>query len=116
MPLLKYFLSVGTLLSLFLYGLSEYLEPPHTKSRAGLPPANAVEAFRPTPAPPIIEEAEARFEEASLAPVETKQLTKTAKVRRAKPRKQRNQVVQRGENSRDNFAYTPSRPLFFNWR
>src|SRR5437016_4782492 len=115
MPLLKYFIRVGTLLSLFLYGLSEYLAPPHTAARGSLPSAIAVEVFRPTPAPPIVEQAETPAE-ASPTRVETEQLTKTAKVARGKPRKQRVHVVRRGENSRDSFAYAPPRPQFFNWR
>jgi hypothetical protein len=55
MPILKYFLCVGALLSSLLFGWSEYLEPSGTKIPAFLQPANTAELFRPTPAPPIAE-------------------------------------------------------------
>ena len=117
MPLLKYFLSISALLSLLLYGWSEYLEPPVAKTRAVPAAANTAETFRPTPAPPIVEaEQPPSVETSSPAAVEVQKLTKTAKVQRAKPKKQRVRVARRRAMPQDSFAYAPPRPLFFDWR
>jgi len=54
MPLLKYFICIGLLLTFTLYGWSEYLEPsgPKVDKRISSTPAAEIETFRPTPAPP----------------------------------------------------------------
>jgi len=116
MPLLKYFLSIGTLLSLLLYGWSEYLEAPVAKPQAG-PAANAPEVFRPTSAPPIVEtDQPPSAETSSDATVEVQKVTRAAKVQRAKPKEQRVRMARRRATPQDSFAYAPPRPLFFNWR
>jgi hypothetical protein len=116
MPLLKYFLSIGTLLSLLLYGWSEYLEPPVTKTQAG-PAAKAGEVFRPTPAPPIVKtEQPPSVETSSSAAIEVQNLAITTQIQRAKPKKQRVRVARRRATPQDSFAYAPPRPWFFDWR
>ena len=69
MPLLKYFLVTGTLLSLLLCAWSEYLTPSETEIQRAAAPAKTVEVFRPTPAPPITEAERPAFGEAPGSPV-----------------------------------------------
>jgi hypothetical protein len=117
MPLLKYFLCVGTLLTLLLYGWGEYLEPPATKARGVPHLANTTEVFRPTPAPPIVEAEQPPSAEASGPAVEIQKPTETAKVARAKPKKQKVWVARRRAPPQDSLAYALPRPFsFFDWR
>jgi hypothetical protein len=115
LPLLKYFLCAGTLLTLLLYGWGEYLKPAATKTREVPHLAHTAEVFRPTPAPPIVEADQQQSTEASGPAVETDKPTKTAKVARAKPKKQKVRVARR--HPQDSFAYVSPRPFsFFDWR
>jgi hypothetical protein len=119
MPLLKYFLCVGTLLTLLLYGWGEYLEPPATKVRGVPHLANTTGVFRPTPAPPIVEAEQPPSAEAPVpaVAVEFQKSTQTAKVARGKPKKQKVWVARRRAPPQDSFAYAPPRPFsFFDWR
>src|SRR5882672_8298146 len=116
MLIFKYFLYVGSLLSVLLFAWSVYLEPPAAKVRASPPSANSPEVFRPTPAPPIVE--------AELQPVgETPELSTanarsndSAKIARAKQKKRRTQVARRPAAPERSFAYFPQRQFFFDWR
>jgi hypothetical protein len=117
MPLLRYFLSVGTLLSLLVYGWSEYIEPPAAKTRGAPAAAKAVEIFRPTPAPPIVDaEQPSSAETAGPAAADSQRPVEIAKVQRAKPKKQRVWIARRRATPRDTFAYAPPRPFFFDLR
>jgi hypothetical protein len=117
MPLLKYFLCVGTLLTLLLYGWGEYLQPPATKARGVPHLASTTEVFRPTPAPPIVEAEQPPSAEATGPAVEFQKPSKTAKVARGKPKKQKVWVARRRAPPQDSFAYAPPRPFsFFDWR
>jgi hypothetical protein len=115
MPTLKYFLCVGPLLSILLFGWSEYLEPSGTRISVVLQPANTVEAFRPTPAPPIVE-SESPLSLESLPPSEIQKSTKPSKIARAHPRKAKTKVASERERPRDSFAYKPAESFFLSWR
>jgi hypothetical protein len=119
LPLFKYFLCAGTLLTLLLYGWGEYLKPAATKTRGVPDLAHTAEVFRPTPAPPIVEDDQLRSTEASgpaaEPAVETDKPTKTAKAARGKPKKQKVRVARR--HPQDSVAYFSPRPFsFFDWR
>jgi len=113
MPLIKYFLYVGSLLSLLLFALSVYLEPPTNKAQA-IPPPRLPEVFRPTPAPPIVEAKRLRVRgTVSTANARSSQV---AKIAPAKQKKQGTQVARRRVAPDRTFAYFPRRPFFFVWR
>ena len=63
MPIFKYFLYVGSLLSLLLFAWCVYLEPPPSEAQGSPPSAGIPEVFRPTPAPPIVEAEQLPVEE-----------------------------------------------------
>jgi len=110
--LLRYFLFVGALLLVLLYGWSEYLQPAGTTPQALLPIAAKAVAFRPTPAPPVAEPEQPP----SSPPVMSTRLDESGAA--AKPRKGRSRLAHRRAAHRS-FAYVPSRrsqPFFGNWR
>ena len=121
MPLLKYFIFVGLLLTFALYRWSEYLEPSATRAESvsAKPPAMGGEPFRPTPAPIVVEAAE------MPPPIETPQAAEATKVtgqtkaarQESKTRKTR-LTARRPEESRANIANDAAPRLFgfFNWR
>jgi len=117
MPIFKYFLYVGSVLSLLLLALSVYLEPPTDKAQAIPPPVKLPEVFRPTPAPPVVE-AERLVVVGTLGTSTAK--TRSIQVAKAAPAKQRKkqgtQVARRREAPDRTFAYFPQRPFFFYWR
>jgi hypothetical protein len=113
MPIFKYFLYVGSLLSLLLFAWCVYLEPPTSEAQGSPPPPRIPEVFRPTPAPSIVE--------AEQEPVEGTPSTSSgrshhvAKVASAR-KKQRTQVARRRAPPDRSFAYYPQSPFFFGWR
>ena len=116
MPIVKYFLYVGSSLSLLLFAWSVYLEPPANNAQATPPPATSPEIFRPTAAPPIVE-AEQLAVEVNPGPSTANGRSRhVAKVSPAK-KKHRTQVAARRRESPDrSFAYFPQTPFFFGWR
>ena len=114
MPIFKYFLCVGSLLSVLLFAWSVYLEPPSNKAQADPPPAKSPEIFRPTPAPPIVE-AELVVEGNPALSMASGRSHHVAKVAAAK-KKQRTQVARRRAHPDRSFAYYPQTPFFFGWR
>ena len=118
MPLLKYFLVIGTLLSLLLCAWSEYLTPPEAEIQRTTAPAKTVEVFRPTPAPPITEAERPAFAEASEPPVISGEGKGAHQAASAKPRRSKAQAAHRRAAHRDSFAYAylPRPQLFFGWR
>lgn len=116
MPVFKYFLYVGSLLSVLLLAWSVYLEPPTDKAQATQPPAKSPEMFRPTPAPPIVE-AEQLAVEGTSGPSTWSRRSHyhVAKAASAK-KKQRTQVARRRAHPDRSFAYFPQTPFFFGWR
>jgi hypothetical protein len=115
MPVLRYFLYVGTLLLALLYGWSEYLQPAGTKAQAVLPPSNNMAlVFRPTPAPPIADPEPLPSAEASVPRIVNEK--EAAKVAPAKPKKRKAQVARRRVAPERSFAYVPTRQYFFGWR
>jgi hypothetical protein len=116
MPIFKYFLCVGSLLSALLFAWSVYLEPPASKAQATPPPARAPEVFRPTPAPPIVEAEQLAVEETFEPSTSSgRSHHHVAKVAPAK-KKQRTQVARRRAPADRSFAYYPHTPFFFGWR
>jgi hypothetical protein len=116
MPIFKYFLCVGSLLSALLFAWSVYLEPPAGDAQATPPPARAPEVFRPTPAPPIVEAEELAVGDPGPSTVSGRS-HRVAKVAPAK-KKQKTQVARRRVPSDRSFAYFPQTPspFFFGWR
>jgi len=114
MPILKYVLCVGPLLSALLFGWSEYLKPSGIETQVVLQPANVVEVFRPTPAPPIIESEPLASE--SPPPSEIQKSAKPSNVARVHPRKAKPKVARDREMPHDSFAYKPAQPFFLSWR
>jgi hypothetical protein len=115
MPILKYFLCVGSLLSGLLFAWSVYLEAPAYKAQATPPPVRSPERFRPTPAPPIVE-AELLAVEGNPGPSAANGRShQVAKVAPAK-KKQRTQVARRRAPPDRSFALFPQTPVFFGWR
>jgi hypothetical protein len=116
MPVFKYFLYVGSLLSLLLFAWSVYLEPPTNNAQATPPPATSPEIFRPTAAPPIVEAEQLAVEEnpgPSMADGRSRHVTKVTPAKK----KQRTRVAARRRESPDrSFAYFPQTPSFFGWR
>src|SRR5215510_3567147 len=107
MPIFKYFLYVGAVLSLLLFALSVYLEPPTNKAQAIRPP-KLPEVFRPTPAPPIVETDRLVVVgtlETSTAKARSTQVAKAAPAKQRK--KQGTQVARRREAPDRTFAYFP---------
>ena len=116
MPIFKYFLCVGSLLSVLLVAWSAYLEPPASKAQATPPPAKLPEVFRPTSAPPIVEAEQLSVGETAGPSMGSARPHHIAKVARTK-KKQRTQVVARPRTAPDrSFAYFPQRSIFFDWR
>ena len=116
MPIFKYFLYVGSLLSVLLLVWSVYLEPPTNKAQATPPPAELPEAFRPTAAPPIVEAEQLAVEENPGPATANARSRHVAKVTPAK-KKQRTQVAARRRPPPDrSFAYFPQTPFIFGWR
>jgi hypothetical protein len=111
----KYFLWVGSALSLLLFAWSVYLEPPPAKVQATPPSANSPEVFRPTPAPPIVEAEQPVGETPELSTANARS-NEGAKIAHAKQKKRRTQVARRPATPDRSFAYYPQRPFFFDWR
>jgi hypothetical protein len=115
MLFLKYFLYVGSALSLLLFAWSVYLEPPAAKVQASPPSANSPEVFRPTPAPPIEAQQQPIGETPELSTANVRS-NDSAKIARAKQKKRRTQVARRPAAPDRSFAYFPQRQFFFDWR
>jgi len=113
MPILKYFLYVGSLLSLLLFAWCVYLEPPPSEAQGSPPSAGIPEVFRPTPAPPIVEAEQLPVEETLEPTTSSARSRHVAKVAAA-AKKQRTQVARR--RAPRSFAYYPQSPFFFGWR
>jgi hypothetical protein len=121
MPIFRYFLYVGSLLSVLLFAWGAYLEPPTNKAQATPPPARSPEVFRPTPAPPIDPEIapnvqQLRVGEAPEPATANARSNDGAKIARAKQKKRRTQVARRPATPDRSFAYFPQRQFFFDWR
>lgn len=118
MPIFKYFLYVGSLLSVLLFAWSVYLEPPGDKAQATPPRVKLPEVFRPTPAPPIVEGKRLRVAEKPGPSAMRGRSNPLVKV--AADRKKKKQRVQTAAHPRAvpdrSFAYYPQRPSFFGWR
>jgi hypothetical protein len=116
MPIFKYLVYVGSLLSALLLAWSVYLEPPSTNAQATPPPANSPEIFRPTPAPPIVEAEQLAVEGTSEPSASIgRSHHHLAKVAPAKKR-QRTHVARTRAHPDRSFAYYPQTPFFFGWR
>jgi hypothetical protein len=116
MPIFKYFLYVGPLLSVLLFAWSAYLKPPTSKAQETLPPAELPEQFRPTSAPPIVEAEQLSVGGTAGPSMGSERPHHGARVARSK-KKQRTQVAARPRAAPDrSFAYFPQRPVFFDWR
>jgi len=116
MPLIKYFLYVGSLLSLLLLAWSVYLEPPTNKAQA-IPPPKLPEVFRPTPAPPIVEAKRLRVRGAPGPTTANARSSQVAKIARAKQeKKQRTQTARPRAAPDRSFAYFPRSTFVFGWR
>jgi hypothetical protein len=113
MPIFKYFLCVGSLLSLLLFAWCVYLEPPTGEAQGSAPPAGMPEVFRPTPAPPIVEAEQLPVEETPQPTTSSGSSHHVAKVAQAR-KKQRTQLARRRVPR--SFAYYPQSPFFFGWR
>ena len=113
MPLLKYFLYVGTLLWLLLYGCSEYLKPSGTKTQADPPPARLTEVLRPAATPSIAQQEQPRSAEASEPPIMNDKFNNAAKAAPAKTPKKRARVTHRRVAPLRTFGDVPRRPFFF---
>jgi hypothetical protein len=115
MPIIKYFLCVGSLLFVLLFAWSVYLQPPTNNAQATQPPATLPEIFRPTEAPPIVEAEQLAVEGnpgPSTANVRSRHVAKLTPAKK----KHRTQVAARRRESPDrSFAYFPQTP-FFGWR
>jgi hypothetical protein len=115
MPIFRYFLCVGSLLSVLLFAWSAYLEPPSNKAPETPPPAKSPEVFRPTPAPPIVEAEQLAAEENPVPSTANSRSHHIAKVAPAKKR-QRTHVARTRTHPDRSFAYYPQTPFFFGWR
>ena len=116
MPIFKYFLCVGSLLSVLLFAWSVYLEPPMSKAQGTPPTAELPEVFRPTSAPPIVEAEQLSAGETVGPPMESGRPHHVTKVARIK-KKQRTNVATRSRTAPDrSFAYFPQRTFLFDWR
>jgi len=125
MPVLKYFLFIGPLLSLLLFGWSAYLAPSEGPIEAVAKAANTPkapttpEAFRSTPAPPLAE-LDAVAPTADVAPVPeptvadaSEQPSKSAQLHH---KKRKVKIVRRRETPRDDNFASAVNPFFFGWR
>jgi hypothetical protein len=116
MPLLKYFISVGLLLTFALYRWSEYLEPSaptRAESVSAKPPAMGGEAFRPTPAPIVVEAAEIPPPIETPPAVEATKATGQTKAARREPKTRKTRLTaRRPEESRANIANDAAPRLF----
>jgi hypothetical protein len=116
MLIFKYFLCVGSLLSVLLFAWSVYLEPPAAKVQASPASADSPEVFRPTPAPPIVEAEQRPIGETPELSAANARSNEGTKIARAKQKKRRTQVARRPVALDRSFAYFPQRPFFFDWR
>lgn len=117
MPIFKYFLYVGSLLSLLLFAWSVYLEPPTNKAQGTPPPVKLPEVFRPTPAPPIVETERLAVGKALVPSRAKSRSSQVAKVIPARQKKKQRIQVARPRAAPDrSFAYVPQSPFFFGWR
>jgi hypothetical protein len=116
MPILRYFLIVGSLLSALIFAWASSLKPLSVPERSAAQVAGNAEVFRPTPAPPIealnsvdIPPPAAEPEPRNVQPASSK----VARVHQRKPKK----TIARPRNAPDNsLAYAPTAPFFFGWR
>jgi len=115
MPIFKYFLCVGSLLSLLLFAWGTYLEPPASKAQVNPSPAKPPEVFRPTLAPPIVEAEQQDTGETAGPIMGSGKSHHVANVATAK-KKRRTQVARRPVAHDRSFAYSPQRSFFFDWR
>jgi len=116
MLIFKYFLYVGSLLSVLLFAWSVYLEPPAAKVQASSPSVKSPDVFRPTPAPPIVEVDQRPVGETPELSTANARSNEGAKIARAKQKKRRTQMARRPAAPDRSFAYFPQRPFFFDWR
>src|SRR5262245_48647988 len=112
MPIFKYFLYVGPLLSLLLFAWSVHLEPPTNKAQTTPPPVKLPEVFRPTPAPPIVEVQQLAVGGTLVPSKAHSRSNERAKMARAKQKKPRTQVARRPAAPDRSFAYFPQSPFF----
>ena len=115
MPVLKYFLFVGPVLSLLLLGWSSYLGPVDGPVAAAQPDGSVV--FQPT-APPPLAELPTTPEPAAEVPPPVQSAPpppSRAKTVRKQHRKAKTRVVRRWRPPADAYAFDP-RPSFFDWR
>ena len=115
MPIFKYFLCVGSLLSVLLFAWGTYLEPPTSKAQATPPTERLPEAFRPTPAPAIVEAEQRSAEETAEPSIRNPRSHHVSKVTPTK-KKQRTQMARPRTAPDRSFAYFPASPFFFGWR
>lgn len=117
MPLGKYFLLVGTVLSLLLYCWSEYLGGSKNEAEQLVTPISAPEVFHPTPAPPIsVNEQvmrEEEMEQRKSRPEETPGVAVRTKTRLAKTNRAHKRITGRNRSA---YAYVPNPKLFWSWR
>src|SRR5262245_23308924 len=115
MPLFKYFLYVGSALSLLFFAWSVYLEPP--AAEVDRPSVKSPGVFRPTPAPPTVPDGEQQRIGQTPAPSSASpRSNERGKIARTKQKKQGTQVARRRGAPDRTFAYFPQRPFFFVWR
>jgi hypothetical protein len=118
MPVLKYFLLIGPVLSLLLFAWSAYLGPMGGPITVAQPDGYVV--FRPTPPPPLAElqptPEPATIEMPQVAVASTAAPTASAptKTAQAQRRKAKSRVVRRSQPPIDAFAFAPGG--FFDWR
>jgi len=116
MPIVKYFLYVGSLLSLLLFAWSAYLQPSTNDAQATPPPATSPEIFRPNVAPPIVEAEQLTVEENPGPSTANGSSRHVAKLIPAKKKRRTQVATRRRESSHRSFAYFPQTPFFFGWR
>jgi hypothetical protein len=116
MPIFRYFLYVGSLLSLLLFSWSIYLKPPTNTSQATPPPATLPEIFRPTAAAPIVEAEQVTVEGNPGPSTANGRSRHVAKVTPAKKKQRTRVAAHRRESPDRSFAYFPQTPFFFGWR
>jgi hypothetical protein len=112
MLILRYFFTVGPILSALILAWSASLSPDQPAAQV----AKAEEVYRPTPAPPLEEQ---NAMDPVLATSERKPSNvqpQRVKVARVHPRKPKRTIAWPRKTPDNSYAYAPAEPFFFGWR
>jgi hypothetical protein len=112
MLILRYFLTVGPILSALIFAWSVSLTPDQPTAQV----AKAKEVHRPTPAPPLEEQNAVAPVPATTEREPSNVQPQPVKAARVHPRKPKRTIARPRKTPDNSYAYAPAEPFFFGWR